>query len=457
MESTPCSRPRGRPRLKDGSKKPAKKFRNVHVTFKMKQAVIDSFDLVGMAATLAKHFPHHRGTQLDTTRKKVYGWLKQTDHIRVKAINPRTSHHLCSREIGMATTLPKECEEQLAQWVHSMRKDGVPVTPSMIRIMAHESAVEAGLDDSVFSASWSWLKGFKKRHNLSWRSRTRMGQDTQGDGEAVLSEFASRIAGLVRDHDIDIIYNADQTGVNYEYLPTRTLNPRGDKSVWIKCGGKTKDRVTAMAMADSTGKKYPLFLVMKTPASKIESVVQDNLTHRHGFGKQLWKEVGPIQERFGCQVYGNPTAWWNARISVEFLRYQFANRPDRATKKVLLLWDDFSAHFTEEVVACAEELNVLLEKIPPRFTWVYQPADVAWIRPMKCRLRKMWIDNLRRQVLNSKVQDKPFKLQAPGRKTLVGWITDAWLGLSEPTILNGFAKCKSFNNVVMKLRVKKKL
>ncbi|CAK4749798.1 unnamed protein product, partial [Aphanomyces euteiches] len=99
--------------------------------------------------------------------------------------------------------------------------------------MAQESAVDAGLNDSFFSASWLWLKGFKKRHNLSWRSRTRMGQDTQGDGEAVLSEFASRIAGLVRDNDIDVIYNADQTGVNYEYLPTRTLNPRGDMSVWI--------------------------------------------------------------------------------------------------------------------------------------------------------------------------------------------------------------------------------
>ncbi|ETV77455.1 hypothetical protein H257_08870 [Aphanomyces astaci] len=28
----------------------------------------------------------------------------------------------------------------------------------------------------------------------------------------------------------------------------------------------------------------------------------------------------------------------------------------------MLLWDDFSAHFTDEVVACAEELNVVLEK-----------------------------------------------------------------------------------------------
>ncbi|RLN94126.1 hypothetical protein DYB28_001534, partial [Aphanomyces astaci] len=72
--------------------------------------------------------------------------------------------------------------------------------------------------------------------------------------------------------------------------------------------GKTKDRTTAMVMADSTGKKYPLFLVLKTKASKVKAVVQENLTQRHGFGKTVWKEVEPLQEKFGCRIYGNPTA-----------------------------------------------------------------------------------------------------------------------------------------------------
>ncbi|ETV70139.1 hypothetical protein H257_14300 [Aphanomyces astaci] len=72
MDVTPPARPPGRPRLKEGPKKPPKKFRNVHVSFKKKQAVIHSFDEMGMAATLLKHFPHLRGPPLDTTRKKVY-------------------------------------------------------------------------------------------------------------------------------------------------------------------------------------------------------------------------------------------------------------------------------------------------------------------------------------------------------------------------------------------------
>ncbi|ETW05648.1 hypothetical protein H310_03373 [Aphanomyces invadans] len=148
----------------------------------------------------------------------------------------------------------------------------------MIRIMALETAIDAGLDENEFSASWSWLKGFKKRYRLSIRARTRCGQDTQADGEAALATHLQ----------------CGQTGVNYEYLPTKTLNDRGASTIWIKCGGKSKERATAMVMADTTGKKYPMFLVLKTAASKVKKVVQENNAVRQGFGKTVWKHVEPL-------------------------------------------------------------------------------------------------------------------------------------------------------------------
>ncbi|RHY64721.1 hypothetical protein DYB30_014022 [Aphanomyces astaci] len=316
---------------------------------------------------------------------------------------------MCARSPGMATTLPKTSEEPLAKWVRSMRTDSVPVTPRMI-VMALEMAINAGIEERAFTASWSWFQGFKRRFKLTLRARTRIGQDTQGDGDKALATFAARVAQVVRDNNIDVVYNADQTAVNYEYLSTKT--------------------------------QVPPVPSMKTKASKVKPVVQENLTQRHGFGKTVWKEVEPLQEKVGCRIYGNPTAWWNSGIRVDFLSVHFAACSDRQDKKVLLLWDDFSAHFTEEVTACAAGLNVLLEKIPPRFTWACQPADVAWIRPMKAHLRQMWIDNIRRQVLRHKSQTETFQLQAPKRPTLLRWITGAWSGLADSIILNGFAKCK---------------
>ncbi|RQM19272.1 hypothetical protein B5M09_013939 [Aphanomyces astaci] len=165
-------------------------------------------------------------------------------------------------------------------------------------------------------------------------------------------------------NDVDVIYNADQTAVNYKYLPSKTLNPTKDNTVWIKCGRRTKERATAMLLADTTGKKHPLFLVMKSKKSKIKEV-----------------------ERHDCRNFGNPTAWWNSGLSLTFLEYHFARREGVLDKKVILLWDDFSAHFTDDVVAYAECINVILERVPPRFTWCCQPADVAWIRPLKTNLR----------------------------------------------------------------------
>ncbi|ETV74308.1 hypothetical protein H257_10917 [Aphanomyces astaci] len=39
------------------------------------------------------------------------------------------------------------------------------------------------------------------------------------------------------------------------------------------------------------GKKHPLILVLKTTASKIKATVEENLSQRHGFGKQVGKQV----------------------------------------------------------------------------------------------------------------------------------------------------------------------
>ncbi|RHY98281.1 hypothetical protein DYB26_013428, partial [Aphanomyces astaci] len=180
-------KPRGRPRLKPGPAQPPKKFRNDLMSYEMKWAVLQSFDEVGMAGTLARYFPHHDGGRLDSTRKKMHQWTQNRVLIRDKATNPKTSAHMCSRSLGMATTLPRASEEQLAQWVRSMRTDGVPVTPRMIQVMALEMAIDAGIDERAFTASWSWFQGFKKRFKFTLRARTRIGQDSQRDGEETLA------------------------------------------------------------------------------------------------------------------------------------------------------------------------------------------------------------------------------------------------------------------------------
>lgn len=56
----------------------------------------------------------------------------------------------------------------------------------------------------------------------------------------VVRAFASRVLELLVTHGIYNIYNADQTGVFFEYVPKVTVNDKGQKTVWVRSGGKDK-------------------------------------------------------------------------------------------------------------------------------------------------------------------------------------------------------------------------
>ncbi|EGZ21989.1 hypothetical protein PHYSODRAFT_377206, partial [Phytophthora sojae] len=172
----------------------------------------------------------------------------------------------------------------------------------------------------------------------------------------------------------------------FEYLPRKTITTRGEKTVWVKCSGKDKDRATAMLLADWHGNKREPFIVFKTGTSRHDHIQDANDEKRHGFSTRLWEEISRLQKKHTCQIYGNPSAWGNAQISLQFLDYHFGHRSN-IEEKFLLLWDDFSGHWTDEVKDYAASINVLFFKVPPRYTYVCQPADVAWNRPFKTQLR----------------------------------------------------------------------
>ncbi|RHY85761.1 hypothetical protein DYB35_013780, partial [Aphanomyces astaci] len=238
----------------------------------------------------------------------------------------------------------------------------------MLCVMTMETPIDVGLTEDKFKAGWHWIQGFKHRHGLSLRAKTRIGQ-------------ASTIDSCC------------------ELQVTSIEDPTKDNTVWVKCGGKPKERATVMQPADTTGKKYPLYLVMKSKKSTVKEVVHDNLTMRQGFGRQC----------------------------------DFSRR--EGGKRVNLLCYNFSAHF-------AESIYVILERVQPRFTSCCQPAVVAWIRSLKTNLRDRWLVEILRQLRNSKAANQNLKLAGPSRSAMVQWITGAWNEVPVSVILNGFRKCK---------------
>lgn len=132
--------------------------------------------------------------------------------------------------------------------------------------------------------------------------------------------------------------------------------------------------------------------------------------------------------------------WWNSSLSLVFLEHHFANRLS-PKEPILLLWDDFSGHWTDAVRQYAASINVILLRVPRRATSVCQPADVAWNHPFKSHLRRCWLDDMQAQIEQHRGREERFKLTPPGRAVISGWISRSWDQLSCQTVANGFKKC----------------
>lgn len=109
--------------------------------------------------------------------------------------------------------LSHEQEEEIVLFVNGLRKQGVPVSTTMLTIRAKEVAAEAGIN--AFGASASWVIGFKRRHQMSIRTATRQGQTSPKDLEMIAAAFAVQVEELVRQLGLKRVYNADQTGYIY--------------------------------------------------------------------------------------------------------------------------------------------------------------------------------------------------------------------------------------------------
>ena len=398
--------------------------------------MIQSYEAVGIGDTLDAFFPGVEGTTRDTNRKSVYLWVKNKPKIVNMCSTIDGGSKRCSRERGLGTSLSADAEMDLVRWVNDYRDVGAPVSSLMLRLRALRVAEETGVPRGFFEASREWQRGFLKRHCLSFRAKTRQGQISPKDSEAMAARFTVQLRERMHNLKIDVAFNADQTPVFFEYIPTSTIENKGAKTVWVRSSGRDKERLTCMVLGSLHGEKRTPFLVLKTQPSREPATAMLNTLERHGFGKRLWKEVAALQEEFKVQIYGNATGWWNSMLSVAFLNYNFAARANMSVP-VLLLWDDFSSHWTDEVTDCAKALNVQLMKIPPSYTSVCQPADVAWNKPLKQRIRGAWVEDLQQQL--DTAGREAFKLVPPDRRKVVGWISKAWDSLHTNTISNGFS------------------
>ncbi|OWZ12036.1 CENPB protein Homeodomainlike [Phytophthora megakarya] len=148
------------------------------------------------------------------------------------------------------------------------------------------------------------------KYRMSLRRKIRVGQITPADSGEVAPNFRLSVLKTIEEEDIVQIYNADETAMNYEYLPTRTYDTKGTRTL---------------------------------PSRKLETEIYNRI-NRDGFGRGVWGEAAPLMDKHDVQIYCNNKGWSNANLSIKFLRFHFGSRASLG-ENILLLWDDFSGHW----------------------------------------------------------------------------------------------------------------
>ena len=116
-----------------------------------------------------------------------------------------------------------------------------------------------GAKQSDFKASDGWLDCFKKRHGI--RELTLKGESMSADLSKI-DPFKQDLENFIAENELsrEHIFNADETGLLWRSLPSRSLCHGGETEA--KNFKKAKDRVSLMACANATGTcKLPLVLI----------------------------------------------------------------------------------------------------------------------------------------------------------------------------------------------------
>ncbi|OWZ01480.1 hypothetical protein PHMEG_00027120 [Phytophthora megakarya] len=243
----PCT---GRKR-RTGNGSIPKTFKRMAVSYHFKLQVLQYLDGHTMEETISHFYPGLLRGQFRSKKRVCYAWKDSRALIEAKCAVGLGRHHR-DRSRGLRTSLPIAAEAQLVRWVNDPRSDGVPATCMQKQrcrpILSPRRGREKNTSYAVTGCQFV-VEHEKAKQHLKMQARG--------------------LKTLMKELKISKVYNADQTGVNYEYIPETTVNAKGVKTVWVKSAGKTKGRVIAMLLIDSDGNKAEPFLVFKTRSSKL--------------------------------------------------------------------------------------------------------------------------------------------------------------------------------------------
>lgn len=118
------------------------------------------------------------------------------------------------RDKGMDTVLTQGSEEYIVCWIQARRSEGIPVSARMLQLKIQAVANDQGIPSNIFDGSWVWRKDFLSVHDLSFRTKTRQGQQYPTNMDAAVARFCAEVTQVMAELGVSKVYNADQFSIS---------------------------------------------------------------------------------------------------------------------------------------------------------------------------------------------------------------------------------------------------
>ena len=117
-----------------------------------------------------------------------------------------------------------------------MRANNLPVNGTVVKEKAIGYAKELQIEG--FKASNGWFERWKTRFNVSFKAI--VGEEKSVTPEMTSSWLETYLPTILSRYDLKDIYNADEFGLFYQALPTKTMELKGEtctggKNGFISC------------------------------------------------------------------------------------------------------------------------------------------------------------------------------------------------------------------------------
>ncbi len=283
-------------------------------------------------------------TQVQTIVKEKEDIMKrweEGERSNVKYCKPRTAGYC-------------DLDKIMWEWFTRARSKNIPVSGKTIQEKALMYAAELG--HSEFTDSNGWLARWQARHNV--RMSILSGESGDVD-KSVVEDWSKRLDSVCAGYKLQDIFNADETGLFYRSLPSRSLVSKGDD---CKGGKKSKERMTVLLACSAVGEKL-------TP-----------LVIGHSAKPQCFKGLASTL-CLPVTYSSNKKAWMTSDLFQQWLD-KLNGKMKTENRSILLFIDNCSAH--PDVTLS----NIKLVFLPPNTTSKLQPCDAGIIQNVQLLFRK---------------------------------------------------------------------